>query len=38
MDNLRISTMTAISALNSEINLDHLFQNIVMQLSEKKLR
>ena len=28
MDNLRISTMTAISSLNSEINLDHLFKNI----------
>jgi TATA-box binding protein (TBP) (component of TFIID and TFIIIB) len=30
MDHLRISTMTAISSLNSEINLDHLFQNIVI--------
>ena len=28
MDNLRISTMTAISSINSDINLDNLYKNI----------
>ena len=28
MNNLRISTMTAISSINSDINLDNLFQNV----------
>lgn len=28
MDNLRISTMTACSSLNSDINLDNLYQNV----------
>ena len=28
MDNLRISTMTAISELNTDINLDNLYKNI----------
>ena len=28
MDNLRVSTMTAISELNTDINLDNLYKNI----------
>ena len=27
MENLRISTMTAVSAINSDINLDNLYKN-----------
>ena len=28
MESLRISTMTAVSSINSDINLDNLYQNI----------
>ena len=29
MENLRISTMTAVSAINSDIDLDNLYKNML---------